>query len=294
MDMIRVLSSTAVQKRSTFLLFPEGTDLWPKAITKSNQYADKHSLRRYQYVLHPRTLGFTSIIKEMDHNLFCINDITIGYVDFEEGERCNEALLAGGRFPKSVHFYVETYTVDDIVDQFQEHYSSKAAADSGSDYDSKTESDGDEQTEFSFGSFAENDRYIPSAYVPLKERSRQKWLKQIQTKEGVELVYNALTDWTRKSFEVKEERLQDWYQNGRWIEDERYKIDYSFVPRSHYVVAIVLYIFQGALLVWLWKNARWYIYIVIVLNIIFSVDDTVGKVIRSYRGWVNEMESQQK
>ena len=104
MDMIRVLSSTAVQKRSTFLLFPEGTDLWPKAIAKSNQYADKHSLRRYQYVLHPRTLGFTSIVKEMDHHLFRINDVTIGYVDFEEGERCNELMLAGGRFPKSVHF----------------------------------------------------------------------------------------------------------------------------------------------------------------------------------------------
>ena len=110
------------------------------------------------------------------------------------------------------------------------------------------------------------------------------------TKDGVELVENALTDWMRKSFEVKEERLRDWYENGRWIEDECYKIECLLIPRSHYAVVIVLYILQATLLVWLWRNARWYIYVVIVVNVIFSVYDTVGKVICSHRGWVDEME----
>merc|ERR1719474_2394565 len=121
---------------------------------------------------------------------------------------------------------METFTVDDIVDQFQRHYGG-----------------GDGDDAFSLRSFVDNEPYTASGYVPLRER--QRWLQLMKDKEGKELVVNALTDWMRKSFAMKEERLKDWYQNGRWIEDERYKIDHSFIPRSHYVVVLVMYAVLG-------------------------------------------------
>ena len=39
------------------LLFPEGTNLTPNTIAKSNQFAEKKNLAKYNHVLHPRTAG---------------------------------------------------------------------------------------------------------------------------------------------------------------------------------------------------------------------------------------------
>lgn len=47
------------------LLFPEGTDLSPSNIVRSNKYADKNNLPNYKHVLHPKTTGFVFLVETM-------------------------------------------------------------------------------------------------------------------------------------------------------------------------------------------------------------------------------------
>ena len=58
---------TQEQNSSSFqiVLFPEGTNVNPISMTKSNMYADKSNLKRTENVLHPRTTGFSYITTKM-------------------------------------------------------------------------------------------------------------------------------------------------------------------------------------------------------------------------------------
>lgn len=47
------------------LLFPEGTDLTKETKERSDKFAEKSDLPKYDFVLHPRTTGFTHIMQEM-------------------------------------------------------------------------------------------------------------------------------------------------------------------------------------------------------------------------------------
>ena len=47
------------------LLFPEGTDRGERAARISDEFAAKHGLPKYNYVLHPRTTGFNFILNQM-------------------------------------------------------------------------------------------------------------------------------------------------------------------------------------------------------------------------------------
>ena len=47
------------------VLFPEGTNINPNSMTKSNIFADKCNLKRTDNVLHPRTTGFSYITTKM-------------------------------------------------------------------------------------------------------------------------------------------------------------------------------------------------------------------------------------
>ena len=47
------------------LLFPEGTDLTKDTRQRSDNYAEKYDLPKYEFVLHPRTTGFTHVVQEM-------------------------------------------------------------------------------------------------------------------------------------------------------------------------------------------------------------------------------------
>ena len=49
-----------------------GTDFTENTLSKSNQYADKHSLSRFQYVLHPRTKGFCFFVNTLRKGLHLI------------------------------------------------------------------------------------------------------------------------------------------------------------------------------------------------------------------------------
>ena len=44
------------------LIFPEGTDLTENCTARSNEFAKKNGLQKYENVLHPRTTGFTFVV----------------------------------------------------------------------------------------------------------------------------------------------------------------------------------------------------------------------------------------
>eukprot|EP01084_Bolivina_argentea_P106025 189860_1 len=261
LNMIRVLGSRFIQPRAMFLFFAEGTDLWQKAIKHSNKYALKSNLPKYKYVLHPRTRGFVKIIQELNDNLFAILDITIGYVDFVPGERCNELLLAQGRYCKQVFFYIETFTVDDIIEQHKNDLNKPF--------------------------------YKPCEYV--KKELRQKYIQILdgENKQDIQMVDNAISDFVKKSFEKKEMKLKQFYENGKWFQNVA-KIDYNFFPRSHYFIALCVFFVHLIGFVWLWNNMRWYIWLACCVHVVASLTDAVGRIIRSYRPWVDKMEKANK
>ncbi|KAL6069296.1 hypothetical protein STEG23_005522, partial [Scotinomys teguina] len=47
------------------LIFPEGTDLTENNKARSNDFAEKNGLQKYEYVLHPRTTGFTFVVDRL-------------------------------------------------------------------------------------------------------------------------------------------------------------------------------------------------------------------------------------
>lgn len=94
------------------LLFPEGGDLTPRSLVKSDAYADKNGLPRYKYCLHPRTTGLTYVINAMrDGGLDAIYDVTVGYPDLISK---TELEFARGYMPREVHYHVREYKDGDL------------------------------------------------------------------------------------------------------------------------------------------------------------------------------------
>ncbi|XP_071478498.1 lysocardiolipin acyltransferase 1-like [Diadema antillarum] len=99
------------QYTAQYFMFPEGTDMAPNSKEKSDSYADKNNLPRYEYVLHPRTTGFKFI---MDHlrkrdMVDAIYDVTVGYPD--QIPVRGEIDVFCGTLPDEVHFHVKRYPV---------------------------------------------------------------------------------------------------------------------------------------------------------------------------------------
>uniref|UniRef100_A0A8D0GFX9 Lysocardiolipin acyltransferase 1 n=1 Tax=Sphenodon punctatus TaxID=8508 RepID=A0A8D0GFX9_SPHPU len=95
------------------LIFPEGTDLTANTKTRSNEYAEKNGLRKYDYVLHPRTTGFTFVVERLreGNNLDAIHDITVAY---PQNIPQTEKHLLNGNFPKEIHFHVHRYPIQTL------------------------------------------------------------------------------------------------------------------------------------------------------------------------------------
>ena len=47
------------------VLFPEGTNLTQSTLEKSKKYGEANNLKSLEYLLHPRTTGFTYIVQQM-------------------------------------------------------------------------------------------------------------------------------------------------------------------------------------------------------------------------------------
>lgn len=105
----------SAQSPLSLLIFPEGTNLTSHTKQRSNEYAAKQKEfnRPYDFTLHPRTTGFTYLLKTMRTKdiLDAVDDVTIAYEgDFPK----NELEMLKGRIPRAVHFNVKRYDVKDL------------------------------------------------------------------------------------------------------------------------------------------------------------------------------------
>lgn len=136
------ISSTvpsSLTSRYSILLFPEGTDLAPSNIVKSEKFCKDKNIVFYQQILHPRTKGFLHVVntlvknetvasmdmmmnstgneypsrsisctKPSDNSLDVIYDITMAY---EGTIPQTEKSLVTGKVPRKVHVYIRPYDI---------------------------------------------------------------------------------------------------------------------------------------------------------------------------------------
>ncbi|CAG7834512.1 unnamed protein product, partial [Allacma fusca] len=88
------------------LIFAEGTDFSAESKAKSDSFAHKNGLTPYDFVLHPRTTGFTYLAQKMRENnqLDAVYDMTIAYP--KTLPECELDILQG-KFPQEVHFNIK-------------------------------------------------------------------------------------------------------------------------------------------------------------------------------------------
>ncbi|XP_020839407.1 lysocardiolipin acyltransferase 1 isoform X1 [Phascolarctos cinereus] len=108
-----------IQEPLQLLIFPEGTDLTENSKAKSNEFAEKNGLEKYEYVLHPRTTGFTFVVEclKEGNNLDAIHDITVAY---PHNIPQTEKHLLNGNFPKEIHFHISRYPLETLPDSKEE------------------------------------------------------------------------------------------------------------------------------------------------------------------------------
>lgn len=103
----------ALNKKPQLLIFPEGTDLTKTSKIKSDNYAKKNNLSLYDYTLHPKTTGFTYLVRHLQNANFldAVYDLTIAYPD---NIPQSEVDLVKGKLPKEVHFHIKRIESSDI------------------------------------------------------------------------------------------------------------------------------------------------------------------------------------
>lgn len=105
---------TTREPRSSYLMFPEGTDLSESNVLKSQTFAQKHGNAGRYYTLYPRTTGWTFIFPKLRDTLDAVYDITMFYVDHAPNERPSELSLLSGRMCRMIHFHVERFDVKSL------------------------------------------------------------------------------------------------------------------------------------------------------------------------------------
>jgi lysocardiolipin and lysophospholipid acyltransferase len=95
-------------------LFPEGTDLSPSNVEKSNQFARENNLPETQQVLQPKIGGLAALLNCLRGRGLAIHDVTIGYKDHKRGKRASDVGLLKGEFPAEVHLCVKRYEIDSL------------------------------------------------------------------------------------------------------------------------------------------------------------------------------------
>jgi lysocardiolipin and lysophospholipid acyltransferase len=86
----------AVEARPSVLIFPEGTDLSPENLEKSNAFAKEQKLAETKQVLYPKVSGLYTCVCNMRGKGLLLHDITIAYKDHTFGSRhCEGDLMRG-------------------------------------------------------------------------------------------------------------------------------------------------------------------------------------------------------
>lgn len=103
------------------VIFPEGTDLSDSNKKKSHDFAAKNKLRKYEYVMHPRTKGFVACMETLRRGkLKVVTDIDIAY---KGPMPQNERDVLGGNWPTEIHFRVQNHLASSLPadsDQLEE------------------------------------------------------------------------------------------------------------------------------------------------------------------------------
>ncbi|OQR94879.1 lysocardiolipin acyltransferase [Thraustotheca clavata] len=107
-------SLTIASPNSSYLLFPEGTDLSESNVVKSNSFAAKQGKSPRQFTLYPRTTGWNHIVPLIRTEIDAIYDLTMCFVDSIPGKRANEPELIAGTMPKMMHIYLHRYSIKDL------------------------------------------------------------------------------------------------------------------------------------------------------------------------------------
>ncbi|KAK9887015.1 hypothetical protein WA026_019942 [Henosepilachna vigintioctopunctata] len=99
---------SALSYKFSLLVFPEGTDFTEDTKRKSDNFARINNLQEYNYLLHPRTTGFTFLSSQLlkQKCLDAIYDLTIIYPDIIPQ---TEKHLLRGNFPKEVKLHIRRY-----------------------------------------------------------------------------------------------------------------------------------------------------------------------------------------
>ncbi|KAF7253105.1 hypothetical protein EG68_08869 [Paragonimus skrjabini miyazakii] len=85
-------------------MFPEGTDLNPVSLARSNEFSRKNQLPFVAYTMHPRCTGFVYLARLLGPDrLSDIYDVTVAYPDQLPSPETNILI---GQVPKEVHYHV--------------------------------------------------------------------------------------------------------------------------------------------------------------------------------------------
>ena len=94
-----------------FLIFPEGTDLSPSNIEKSNTWGESRGLEKKYFSLHPKVAGFQTIADCMRSHSEEANvvDITIMYDNYVPANGHQRIPIFQVRFPRCIHVHARLY-----------------------------------------------------------------------------------------------------------------------------------------------------------------------------------------
>ncbi|XP_045522488.1 lysocardiolipin acyltransferase 1-like [Pieris brassicae] len=97
--------------RQRVVLFPEGTDLSEDNKRRSEKYALTKQLPVYDYVLHPRTTGWSTLCSSLrPAGLVSVYDVTVAY----DTPAQTELDLLRGNVPRHVYFYFKRYAIEEL------------------------------------------------------------------------------------------------------------------------------------------------------------------------------------
>lgn len=110
-----------VDAKSPFclLIFPEGTTLNHKMLSKSESFAAKLGVKPTSRVLLPRVLGMWEALKALDSSLDGIYDLTVGYSGLTESDEPEKIYTLGQLFyaglcPPQVHYHLSYIPLKEI------------------------------------------------------------------------------------------------------------------------------------------------------------------------------------
>jgi len=109
-DMLDFYKAIKEEESKQIILFPEGTNINAKTLSRSKEYARKTNKPQYKHVLHPRTTGFVHIAKGLlDREMLdAVYDVTIAYPDTRPD---TEADIIRGGLPHQVNIHMVRHPV---------------------------------------------------------------------------------------------------------------------------------------------------------------------------------------